>query len=110
MPALSPDASDLLETYSWPGNVRELENTLMRLAVLAGDEPITVAVIESDPGLRQSLVREPRSRRPEFSLKLGEQEQIERAIEAAGGNRKRAAKLLGVSRATLYRKLARHGL
>ena len=110
MPELSTEASDLLEVYAWPGNVRELENTLLRLAVLSGDEPITVAVIESDPGLREALIGEGSTRRPEFSLKLGEKEQIERAIEAAGGNRKRAAQLLGVSRATLYRKLTRHGM
>jgi transcriptional regulator with GAF, ATPase, and Fis domain/tetratricopeptide (TPR) repeat protein len=105
---LEDDALGLLEAYTWPGNVRELENTLTRLTVLAGEGPISVAVIESDPGLRQALVRDARSRQPVFSLELGEKEQIERAIEAAGGNRRRAAQLLGVSRATLYRKLQRH--
>ena len=105
---LDDDALGLLEAYTWPGNARELENTLMRLMVLAGEGPITVAVIESDPGLRRALIRDARSRQPVFSLALGEKEQIERAIEAAGGNRRRAAELLGVSRATLYRKLQRH--
>ena len=107
---LDPRALGLLERYSWPGNVRELENTLQRLALLAGDNPITVGVIESDPGLRRALIREVRSREPMFSLKQGEKEQIHRALSACHGNRRKAADLLGVSRATLYRKIKQHGL
>jgi len=107
---VAADALSLFEAYPWPGNVRELENVLTRLVLLAGEGPITAGVIESDPGLCRALIEEAPSQKPAFSLKHGEKEQIQRAIEAAGGNRSRAAELLGVSRATLYRKISQHGI
>ncbi len=110
VPQLEPEALGMLARYSWPGNVRELENALQRLALLAGSEPITVPLIESDPTLTRTLVGEVRSREPLFSLVSGEREQVRRALAAAGGSRTEAARLLGVSRATMYRKIHRHGL
>jgi transcriptional regulator with GAF, ATPase, and Fis domain/tetratricopeptide (TPR) repeat protein len=107
---VADDALSLFEAYGWPGNVRELENVLTRLVLLAGEGPVTAAVIEADPGLRRALTHDAASGKPAFSLKDGEKEQIRRAIEAAGGNRSRAAGLLGVSRATLYRKIRQHGI
>jgi Nif-specific regulatory protein len=109
-PSVDEDAMMLLERHGWPGNVREMENALQRLVLLAGGGPITVTTIEADPALRRELIRETPSREPLFSLKSGEKEQIRRALKAAHGNRRRAAQLLGVSRATLYRKLRQHGL
>ena len=50
---------DLLDRNSWPGNIRQLENTLQRLTLLAGDGPITTAVVESDRDLRRLLLGEP---------------------------------------------------
>ncbi len=97
-----------LESYSWPGNVRELQNTLQRLAVLAGGGPITLDTVASDPELRAKLVSPVDE--PRFSLRSGQKEQIERALAAARGSRSRAADLLGISRATLYRKLREHKL
>ncbi len=108
--ALDEPVLALLERYAWPGNVRELENTIQRVSVLAGREPITLDVIESDPGLRQTLLREAAAGPPALSLRHGEREQIRRALEASQGNRRRAARLLGVSRATIYRKIRQHGL
>ncbi|MCP3978891.1 MAG: protein kinase [bacterium] len=106
---LDDDVLALFERYAWPGNVRQLENTLQRLTLLAGSQPISVAVVESDPGLGQALLPEAASScAPSFSLKLAEKEQVQRALEAAGGNRSRAAELLNVSRATLYRKMREH--
>ena len=102
---LDDEAMALFERYSWPGNVRELQNTLQRLTLLAGDRAISVALIESDPVLRRSLISAGENTKPSFSLKSGEKEQLHRAIKAAGGNRRKAAELLGISRATLYRKL-----
>ncbi len=104
------DALGLFERYAWPGNVRELQNTLQRLTLLAGDRAISPALIESDPVLRRTLIPAHEAGKVSFSLKSGEKEQLRQAIAAAGGNRRKAAVLLGVSRATLYRKLQQHGL
>jgi Nif-specific regulatory protein len=107
-PPVEDDVLAAFERYAWPGNVRELQNALQRLSMLAGAGPIGLDTIESDPQLRRILLPVTRHSEPAFSLKTGEREQILAAIEAARGNRKRAAALLGVSRATLYRKLGRH--
>jgi two-component system response regulator HydG len=109
-PKLDGEVLNLLERYSWPGNIRELENALQRLAVLAGRGPITPATVESDPGLRRSLLRRTDGEMEPLSLEYGEKSQIRRALQTAGGNRNRAAHLLGISRATLYRKLKQHDL
>jgi Nif-specific regulatory protein len=108
--AIDDDAMGLFERYAWPGNVRELQNTLQRLTLLAGDRAISVRLIESDPVLRRTLIPAQEAGKAGLSLKSGEKEQLLRAIKAAGGNRRNAAGLLGVSRATLYRKLRQHDL
>jgi transcriptional regulator of acetoin/glycerol metabolism len=101
----------MLQRHTWPGNVRELENTLQRLVVLAAGERIDASVVASDPDLRARLGSpEPQAGGGGFSLKAGEKEQLRKALEAAGGNRSAAARLLNVSRATFYRKLRQHGI
>ncbi len=109
-PRLGREVLDLFERYSWPGNVRQLENTLHRLLVLAGDGPIDVSLIESDAGLRSALLGSPASSEPMLSLSRTEKEQIRLALSASGGNRDRAARLLGISRATIYRKIKEYRL
>ena len=102
------DALELIERYAWPGNVRQLENALQRLALLAGDDAITRATIDSDPSLRATLIGQ--SGRPTLSLKQNERDRIAEALKQAGGNRADAAKLLGVSRATIFRKIKKFDL
>jgi Nif-specific regulatory protein len=104
------EAMALFERYPWPGNVRELQNTLQRLSLLAGNRAIGVALIESDPVLRRTLVPARDATNAGLTLRSGEKGTIVQAIAAAGGNRRKAAALLGISRATLYRKLGEHGL
>jgi transcriptional regulator with GAF, ATPase, and Fis domain len=104
------DALELFERYSWPGNVRQLENTLRRLTLLGRGEAITHATIEGDPKACAALLPDRAERPPVLSLKLAEKEQVSRALELAGGNRRKAAGLLRISRATLYRKLKDHQL
>ncbi len=107
-PRITDEAMGILERYGWPGNVRQLENVLQRLVLLAGEEPITKKTIESDAELRRIfLSKEPE---PVFSLEKSEREQIRKALEAAEGNPTRAAKMLGISRATIYRKIKEYGL
>ena len=99
------DVLQLFERYSWPGNVRQLETTIQRLSLLAGAGPIDLSVLETDPALREALIG-PRVAAPQpQSLDFSEREQIRQALSAAKGNRSRAARLLGISRATIYRKL-----
>jgi DNA-binding NtrC family response regulator len=102
------DALELIERYAWPGNVRQLENALQRLALLAGADPIGRTTIESDPTLKATLIGQ--SGRPTLSLKQNERDRISEALQQAGGNRVGAAKLLGVSRATIFRKIKHYGL
>jgi transcriptional regulator with PAS, ATPase and Fis domain len=95
---LSPEAFSVLEAYSWPGNVRELENVLQfALAKCQGD------VIEPDhlpPALDLSLSRPFKRRRREPKLKAVD---VAAALKKVGGNKRRAAEILGVSRSSLYR-------
>lgn len=108
--ALAPDALQAMRAYPWPGNVRELELMLERSlagsekSVLALDDlPFAVAHLASPLAL-------PATARLDESSRLNERDAILRAGRQAAGNLGRTAALLGVSRATLWRKMARHGL
>jgi transcriptional regulator with PAS, ATPase and Fis domain len=109
-PRLRAPVMDLLERYRWPGNIRQLENVLQRLTLLAGEAPITVGVVESDGELRRTLVGDADDSAPIYSLERSEEQKIREALRAASGNRTRAAKLLGISRATIFRKIKQYGL
>jgi two-component system response regulator HydG len=107
---LSPEAIEVLMRYDWPGNVRELENALERAAVVAKEQVI-------QPDVLPDRVREaptPRliSDQPPANPSM---EVIERAyilwvLQAEGGNKSRAAEVLGIDPSTLYRKLNRYGI
>jgi PAS domain S-box-containing protein len=99
------DALGLLARYPWPGNVRELENTVERIAVAcrAGRvEASTVAGLLADEPEPENAIRP--------FLVENESEEIKKALTAARGRYGEAAKLLGVSRSTLWRKLKRLGM
>ena len=108
---LSSAASERMIAYDWPGNVRELANCLERAVALARFEEIQV---EDLPEKIRSA-RQPRTlagtERPEL-LTLEEVERLHvlRVLEACDGNRTDAAKVLGLDRKTLYRKLLRWGV
>jgi len=109
-PRIEPEVLDAMEQYSWPGNVRQLENVLRRVSLLAGDAAITRSVIESDAELARMFLGKQTATGPLLSMVKTEEEQIRRALEAAAGNRDRAARLLGISRATIYRKMREYSL
>ncbi len=108
---LESDVVEKLEGYSWPGNVRELRNILERALILAGPKPVSVSDIAisgpettgAGPGTLESMVG--RKTLPEV-----EKSMIEIALEKAGGNKSRAASLLGITRRTLYGRLERYGI
>lgn len=102
---LTESGQKLLEEQAWPGNVRQLQHLVERLVILApGGRIDAEAVLE---GLRESDGEDPAVTE---SLKDTEREQILKVLEATGNNKSRAAKILGIERKTLYRKLERMGL
>jgi len=106
---LSRGAAEKLLDYPWPGNVRELENTLERAVALARHDQV---LVEDLP----ERIREHRRAGPPavgedpselVSLEVVEQRYVVRVLEAVGGNKTLAARILGLDRKTLYRKLDR---
>jgi transcriptional regulator with PAS, ATPase and Fis domain len=93
-----------LENYSWPGNVRQLQHMIERLVIVTSQGRI------DDAAVRKAIeLTEPRDTASE-SLADTEADQIRRVLAATGGNKSRAAKILGIERKTLYRKLERMAL
>ena len=93
-----------MEEYSWPGNIRQLQHMMERLTILAPGGRIDQAAVKQS--IEQMDSREGASE----SLADTETEQIRRVLAATNGNKSRAAKILGIERKTLYRKLERMGL
>ena len=92
---------EALLSHSWPGNVRELEHVIERAALLAA--PGESEIQPADLALRRS---EAPPRLEEMTLEQVERYLIERALSAQGGNVSEAARVLGLSRSALYRRLA----
>jgi DNA-binding NtrC family response regulator len=107
-PLVERDVMEMLERYAWPGNVRQLENAIHRLAIHARDNVISRDAVEADGGLTKMFLAPEKGSL--FSLQRTEKVQIERALEACGGNREKAAALLGISRATIFRKIREYNL
>ncbi|MEO5511899.1 MAG: sigma-54 dependent transcriptional regulator [Longimicrobiales bacterium] len=105
----SPEAISLLGQYSWPGNIRELRNVLERVLLMSTDAD---QVLPAHLPAEIIVSRHVGSGVPEADLSLNEVERrhIARVLAHHAGNRTRAARSLGISRATLYEKLARYGL
>jgi DNA-binding NtrC family response regulator len=106
---LSDEARGRLASYDWPGNVRELRNCLERAAALA-----TVDTIEADQILPSAAGRSEEGKAAASdgapaTLEQLERRHILRVLEESGGNRERAAAILGISARTLYRKLREYG-
>jgi DNA-binding NtrC family response regulator len=107
MKDISYDAMSRLMSYEWPGNVRELENCIQRALALGSGPEIQVRDLPSS--LLYSIQNESRKRR--FStLREIERDAIRQALEMTGGDRLRAAKLLGIGKTTVYRKIKEYEL
>jgi DNA-binding NtrC family response regulator len=132
--SFSSEAVRLMLSYSWPGNVRELQNTIERIIVLSNSDRITAELFPEEireaaagsllPELQveevQRLVEELRSEQPEpvdppadgediLPFEEVERRTILEALEKCGGDISKAARKLGLSRATIYRKLEKYG-
>jgi DNA-binding NtrC family response regulator len=93
-----------MEVYSWPGNVRQLQHMMERLTILAPGGRI------DDAAVRDSIEQMDSRDHASDSLADTEADQIRRVLSATNGNKSRAAKILGIERKTLYRKLEKMGL
>jgi DNA-binding NtrC family response regulator len=101
---LSPSAMEALLAHSWPGNVRELEHVIERASLLASGDEIGA----DDLMLRARTDAPPKLE--EMTLEQVERYLIERALAAQGGNVSETARVLGLSRSALYRRLASLGV
>jgi len=107
---ITAEAAKKLLDYDWPGNVRELENAIERAVTLTRFDRITVEDLPERISAYQSTRINPIDVDAEQVLPLEELEKryIERVLKVVGGNKTRAARLLGLDRRTLYRKLERY--
>lgn len=104
VPALEADALGALERYRWPGNVRELANVLERAMVLSSGARISMEELPGfAPGSTEGAAKDPDNLAE--ARRRFEQAHVRRVLEKFNGSRPEAAKALGVSLASLYRKL-----
>lgn len=105
---IEAEALELMKAYRWPGNVRQLRNVIERALIVTRGPLIGAADMPAD-------LRRGGGGGGAFEIRLGtslddvERELIKRTIEFAGGNKSRAAEILGVSLKTLYNRLDRYG-
>ena len=111
-PMLTEAAIDAIRQYRWPGNVRELANAMERALMLADGPRVDTSDLparltrERDSAPVGGGDREASTKDTLAPLAEVESAHIKRVLEAVGGNRRRAADILGIGRRTLYRKLA----
>jgi len=102
---LAPESVTLLSGYRWPGNVRELEHVIERAMALSSSE--TLLPDDFPPHLREERDRAPRLPADGMTLEDVKRWYVNKVLEESGGNKLRAAELLGIDRRTLYRILER---
>lgn len=101
---LDAAAAELLVQHSWPGNLRELNNVVKRAVLLARGRQITAAELQQAMGpVRQNVV-------PTLHDEADERQRIEEALRQTGGNKAKAARLLGIDRKTIYNKMEKWGM
>lgn len=119
---ISDQAMDVLRRYHWPGNVRELRHVIERACVLCpgktllkehfADEITMVRPVDESISLPVQIDHADTSvvHPHPYESFISEEDQISEALLATGGNKSKAAKLLGIDRSTLYRKMKKYGL
>jgi len=120
---LSPEAMQCMNQYHWPGNIRELRNVIERAVVLShgsviGPSDLPIEIANKHPSDRRTAVNGAATPGSEESTEDGkvcslaemEKRHIRTVMELTGGNKQKAAQLLGISRTTLYEKLKVYAL
>jgi two-component system, NtrC family, response regulator HydG len=112
---LSKPAADALLSHHWPGNLRELKRAIHAAVAMTPGDVIPLEALTLDPrkpdrlsapGTPAGSSASPESLNGDLRLRTAEQRHIRRVLESVGGNKRQAARLLGVSRSTLDRKLS----
>ncbi|MBI5491544.1 MAG: sigma-54-dependent Fis family transcriptional regulator [Deltaproteobacteria bacterium] len=106
---LSPEAQEILLNYHWPGNIRELKNAIERASIIS---PVDTIGPEHLPQELTSSAPLPAGAFPSGDLSLEEVERqyIQHVLDRSGGNKTKAAEILGISRLTLREKLKKAGV
>jgi DNA-binding NtrC family response regulator len=100
---ISSDVRNIFMNYNWPGNIRELEHALEHACIVCGQPIISIADLPDD-------LRNSRPLLPAPQKGVNESGVVFQALEKTGWNKARAAKLLGISRRTIYRKIEEYGI
>ncbi len=106
-PVVTPEAVEALMDYSWPGNVRELANVIERAMIVSQGLPIRPEHLNLTPREARLITPDEKDLRP---LEQIERDHIQKVLSAVSGNKRRAARILGISLRNLYRKLEHYGL
>src|SRR3984893_7253725 len=105
IPGLTRRAQGRMATYSWPGNIRELENVIGNACMMADGRFIDINDLPDR--IREEQRDASRTDEALFSLEEGQRSHIMRVLDRVGGNKLRAARILGVGRTTIYKLLSR---
>ncbi|MDJ0621320.1 MAG: sigma 54-interacting transcriptional regulator [Desulfocapsaceae bacterium] len=106
--SISPEAMDVLVHYSWPGNVRELKSAFEYAFVTCTED--TIKPKHLPPDLHTTSVKNITSAPVKLSLDEQKKSALEEALRQAGGNKSEAARILGVSRVTVWNQMHRYGI
>ena len=113
----SPAAMEMITEYDWPGNVRQLENTIERMAILCRGDAIGIAdlpseIVGGEPIFAAAIASSAPECRvtPSLEMRDIEREAIINALAQSNGNVVKAASVLGIGQATVYRKMKRYGI
>jgi DNA-binding NtrC family response regulator len=115
-PGFSGSAMDALESYDWPGNIRELRNTVERAMILSRGEIIQVDVLPDQMQRGTQYTLPSRDMDPSDFNRLAEarcsaeEQRLREVLRETGNNRSNAARVLGISRTALYKKLRKYAL
>ena len=105
IPKVTDEAMELLKAQPWPGNIRQLSNIVERTLLVTPGNILDARDFQAQGLTAEGIVDENPGR-----LKSREKIEIENALTEAGGNLTRAAAILGITRQTLYRRLAKHNI
>lgn len=105
VPQIAPEAMELLKAQPWPGNIRQLANILERTLLLKGGPRLEYADF-----IVQGLTADPTSTLSASALDIAAKAAIEGALARSAGNISKAAAVLGITRQTLYRRMAKLGI
>jgi len=107
---IAPDAMEKLETYRWPGNIRQLINVIERAKILADDQVIITSDFPAELNAPPEAAGMGGGLASVDNLQSLQKSKVVEILERVHGNKTRAARLLGVTRRSLYRLLERYGL